>query len=274
MIRTLEGMCPSIAAMAEGVAAPGGSVRAGVFDDPDSPPPADPVTAPHGYVWKRAMRSWQPARRRPKPGTTRAGIGPHDGAAEQPGREATQAPAGPAGPPAPEAGRPDEDPAPGWQAEGGNAGAPNAGEPGAGDRPAFEDVPQEVKDDIAGLAGLVATPILALVQSIDPYCGGVLADNFGRALDATLPIICRSEKIVRYFSEDKSDWLLWGKLAIVLAPVGHAIAEHHIFGTVRVVTDPQTGAKHVERRQQGQQWGGPGADHLTPQPQPEYNYAA
>ena len=176
------------------------------------------------------------------------------------------------GPSAPVAGPP-EDPAPGWQSEGGSGEAPGAG-PGAGDdgdRTPFEDIPQQVKDDMAGFAGLVATPILALVRSVDPYCGGVLADNFGPILDRTLPIICRSEKIVKYFSEDRADWLLWGKLAMVLAPVGKAIADHHIFKTVRTVRDPVTGAVRIERRYPGDTDHG---DHLTPPAQPEYQYAA
>lgn len=128
----------------------------------------------------------------------------------------------------------------------------------------FEDVPQAVKDDIAGLAGLVGTPILALAKSIDPFCGGAFADQFGDILDVTLPLICRSEKIVKYFTEDTADWLLWGKLALALAPVGKAIAEHHIFHTVEVRRDDQ-GNVVILRNVAGDS-----GQHLVPPVQPEY----
>jgi hypothetical protein len=142
----------------------------------------------------------------------------------------------------------------------------------AEDRPAgklaFADVPKQVKDDIAGLTGLVGVPILSLLQQIDPYCGSALAQNFEPIVDAALPLICRSERIVRYFSEDKSDWLLWGKLALALKPVGQAILQHHVFRTVEVVRD-EHGVPHVlPRSRQGSD------DHQTPPVQPEFSYAA
>ena len=157
----------------------------------------------------------------------------------------------------------ERDPAPGWA---------GPDQPQAKKRQTIGDVPKQVVDDIAGFGGLVATPILALLQQADPYCGTVLAQNFSPILDATLPIICRSEKIVKYFSEDKSDWMLWGKLAIALAPVAKAVADHHIFHTVEVRRDENTGQVQVLRVQPDSH-----GDHLTPPVQPEYNpsdYAA
>jgi hypothetical protein len=134
----------------------------------------------------------------------------------------------------------------------------------------FDEVPQAVKDDMAGLAGLVATPILSILQTVDPYCGTVLAQNFGPVLDATLPIICRSEKIVAYFTTDQADWLLWGKLALALAPVAKAFADHHIFRTVQVVKDPNTGQVTIEYGKKKDPGHG---DHLQPQV-PVQQYAA
>ena len=239
-------------------------LAAGVYDNPDSPPPPDAKTAPYGYVWRRNA-GWQVARRRPKPGTRRAGLP----AGTEPGTPAdSERPASPtSGPDGP--GR--EDPAPGWQAasqpggEGPGPDNPRLG-PGHG-KVNYGDVPQQVKDDIAGLAGLVATPILSLLQSLDPYCGTVLAQNLEPVVDAALPLICRSQRIVDYFARDQADWLLWGKLAMALKPVAQAIAEHHIFRTVDVVRDPGTGAVTIERRERG----GPAErDHLTPHPQPAY----
>lgn len=134
----------------------------------------------------------------------------------------------------------------------------------------LEDVPQEIRDDIAGLIGLVGTPILAVLQQADPYCGTAAAQCFEPAVDATLPLICRSQRIVRYFSEDQADWLLWGKLAVALAPIGRAVAEHHVFRRVETVTDEagRRGWRRVEASGEG--------DHLQPQaqPEPQYRYAA
>ena len=246
---------------------------AGVHDDPDSPPPADANTAPHGWVWNRASGSWRPAKRAPKPGTRRESI-LNAAAASSGSGDRSEPAAGPvnAAPHSPT----DQDPAPGWQGDGQAAGEAPLGGDSVGSLPRtasgklrFDDVPQQVKDDIAGLAGLVATPILSLLQSLDPYCGTALAQNLEPVVDAALPLICRSERIVRYFAEDQADWLLWGKLAMALKPVAQAIAEHHIFRTVRVVRDEQTGAVSFERRAAGEDWSGPG-DHLTPHAQPAY----
>jgi hypothetical protein len=154
----------------------------------------------------------------------------------------------------------ERDPDPGWMRE------------PIDDRPvgkiAFGEVPQQVKDDIAGLTGLVGIPILSLLQQIDPYCGSALAQNFEPTVDAALPLICRSERIVRYFADDKSDWLLWGKLALALKPVGQAILQHHVFRTVEVVRD-EHGVPHVQPRSRGGE-----TDHQTPPVQPEFSYAA
>ena len=121
---------------------------------------------------------------------------------------------------------------------------------------------------MAGLAGLVGIPILTLLQQADLYCGSVLAQNFEPIVDAALPLVCRSERIVRYFTEDKADWLLWGKLALALKPVGQAILQHHVFKTVEVVTDEKTGARMIRQRQRGE------TDHQAPPVQPEFSYAA
>jgi len=140
-------------------------------------------------------------------------------------------------------------------------------------RLSIDDIPREVVNDIAGFAGLVGAPVLAMLQAADPYCGSILAQNFEPIVDATLPLLCRSEKIVAYFTGDKSDWLLWGKLAMALAPVARAVLDHHIFRTIDVIKDPQTGQVQVVPRSKG---GSAMGDHLQPpQAQPDYSrYAA
>ena len=168
---------------------------------------------------------------------------------------------GPAEPAPPAAAAEEHDPEPAWAQD---------GQPGKHRRQSIQDVPRETVDDMAGLAGLVGTPVLAILQQADPYCGTILAQNYEPIIDAVLPLLCRSKKITDYFAGDKSDWLLWGKLAMALAPVGRAILEHHVIRSVEVVRDPATGAAQVVRRQPGPEHG----DHLVPPMPPSFQYAA
>lgn len=258
--------------MAEGVAVGGTQVAAGVYNNPDSPPPPDPDRAPKGWTWRRGTGQWEPSRRMARgrgavPDTSPTTTGP--GHAEPGNHESVPGPAvvtpGP--------GTRDQDPAPGWgRRELGNDQGAAGAEPGPGDRTPFDEVPPKVKDDITGLIGLAAVPILSLLQTLDPYCGGVLADSLDPAVEAALPLICRSSRIVAYFADEGADWLLWARLATALRPVGQALAEHHLFRRVEITTDPKTGARGWQRVDKAAA-GGPG-DHLTPEPQPEYRYAA
>lgn len=205
--------------MPEGTAA-GGIVTGGaVHDDPDRPPEPS-AEAPRGWTWNRADRAWKPKVRGQ---VLWSADGPGGAGGTDAGSEA-----GDSGPVTPPGGR---DPAPAWHRE------DRALAPAEAGKIPFEKVPQQVKDDIAGLMGLVGTPILGILQHADPYCGGALAECFEPAVDATLPLICRSSKIVRYFAEDKSDWLTWGKVALAFSPLLRAVAEHHVFRSVEIVRD-------------------------------------
>ena len=248
--------------MPEGVALAGSVVSGAVHDDPGAAPPPGPE-APKGWTWNRSERAWQPKQRGPVvwlpagqvPAAADGKGYPWWGGQEQPPGDLNADP-----------GQPGRDPEPGWMTQ--------QPEPAGKHRRRITqaDVPKEIQDDIVGLAGLVGTPILAVLKSIDPYCGGALADAYAGVLDATLPLICRSEKIVKYFSEDTADWLLWGKLAIALAPVAKAIAEHHVFRVVEVVRDQETGAVSIVRNPSG----GPDglAQNLTPPAYQPEQYAA
>ena len=233
--------------MAEGVAVSGGTVVSGAtFDDPQREPPADPGIAPRGWTWARTQRAWRPRKSAGRP-------------PKNPGDSEPKPPAGKvANPFAPGEPESDRDPDPSW--------VTGETRPPEQMQLPFAQVPKQVKDDIAGFAGLIGTPILALIQSVDPYCGGALMQCFEPAVDAALPLLCRSERIVRYFSEDTSDWLLWGKLAIALAPVGRAVLAHHVLRTVEVTRNPETGQATVGPRRRGPEGHGP---HLQPPVQPE-----
>lgn len=257
--------------MAEGVAVGGKTVAAGVYNNPDSPPPPDAERAPKGWTWRRGTGQWEPSRRMARGrGAVPASVTPETPAQGSPAAAAAVTGPGPEAEAGPGPG--DPDPAPGWaRGELGDQGAAAAG-PGEGDRTPFDEVPAKVKDDITGLIGLCAVPILSLVQTLDPYCGGVLADTLDPAVEAALPLICRSSRVVAYFADEGADWLLWARLAMALRPVGVAIAEHHIFGRVEIITDAQTGARGWQRKERAA--AGPGGDHLTPPAAPEYRYAA
>lgn len=261
--------------MAEGVAV-GGQVAAGVYDDPDSPPPPDPQKAPKGWTWRRSSSSWQPAQRRARG----RGAPAFDAAAagtDNVSRETGAAAAAQRGPAA--AAVTDEDPAPAWARDRDGAGPAVSRETTPGPAPlapgriAWEDVPAEVKDDATGLVGLVAIPVLSLLSAIDPYCGGILTDNLDPIVAAALPLMLRSSKTVAYFTDEANDWLLWGKLAVALKPVGQAIVEHHVFRRVRVVRDEQTGVRTIEHWNPAAAAGDPQQPHPQPEAEP-YPYAA
>ena len=232
--------------MAEGVKSADGAVaesepRAAGGKPPEPDP--DPERAPRGWRWDSGQRRWVP---RLSPGRKKK-------AARDPGTE-----------PASEPGDAPRDPAPGWMRED-SPRMVQANLP-------FDEVPQEVKDDIAGLAGLIGVPLLAMLEQIDPYCGQALRYSYEPVIDAALPLICRSSKIVAYFAEDKADWLLWGKLALALKPVGQAILEHHVFRTVEVVRDKD--GRRVARPRAGRQQGDQLQPPAQPEQQPQFQYAA
>ena len=238
--------------MAEGVAAAGGVIVGdAVFDDPKAEPPADPVKAPLGWTWDRGVHKWRP--KKPRGRNRSAASTPAETPVishDEPGTDDR-------------AGR---DPDPAWMRGDDDKAA-------AGGKLKFADVPGQVKDDIAGLAGLIGMPVLAFLRTVDPYCGQALMDSYEPAVDAALPLICRSRKIISYFADDdRSDWLLWGKLAIALAPVARAVAEHHILRTVQLARDEETGQVQVLRRAPREEAGH--GDHLTPPVMPEFTYAA
>lgn len=238
--------------MPEGVAVAGGGpvVSGAVHDDPGAAPAPGP-DAPKGWTWNRSDRAWRPKQRGPvvwQPG------------ASEPGPDVPPAAA--------DLGK---DPAPGWMADELGGQGDELGAARAERRVKFSEVPAQVKADAASFAALVGAPVLALARTVDPYCGAVLADNFSEILDASLPIICRSERVVRFFTSEDSDWLLWLKLAMTLGPVAQAIAAHHVFHAVSVVRDPESGAVTIVR---GQQQDGQGGDHLTPRPVDPSAYAA
>ena len=122
-----------------------------------------------------------------------------------------------------------EDPAPGWM----NGGQPD-GSPPPGSLPAAQV--QQAKDNLAGLIGMATIPLLAGIKTRDPYCGEALEKQLTPIVDAALPLICRSQAVVRYLTSE-SDLVLWMNLLGAAWPVLWAFGQHHVLKTVKVVED-------------------------------------
>ena len=95
-------------------------------------------------------------------------------------------------------------------------------------------VTAKTKGDMTAAVGMVGMLVLPPLVKADPFCGGALTENFQAIADALVPLLCRSQKVVSFFTEDASDWMLWFKLAMALAPVVVAVGQHHILKTVKI----------------------------------------
>lgn len=233
--------------MPEGVMTGGRVVSEGAHDDPQKRPGPD-------YTWDRQEKRW---RKKLRPG--RGGNATFKTDAKY-RFETTEPRTVPRAEPSED--REGKDPDPGWMRE-------DKPKPGKGGKFRYEDVPLEIKNDIAGFAGMAGIPVLSFIQRIDPYCGGALAQQYEEVVKACLPLICRSEKVVKFFSGE-SNWVHYLALASALQPVATAVYQHHIAKTVEVVRD-EHGVPHVRPRATQRD-----ADHLTPpaQGEPSFDYAA
>jgi len=235
----------------------GGAVAtAPVWDDPDRPPPDDPVLAPKGWAWNRSARQWRP-RQRAAHGTTNGSAPPPPQQQQRRPRQQQQRQAPdrdrstfpwfgkrdtPADPdPQDDEGSggstwDDPDPDPAWQ------------QPGGGDpaRPPWdpESVGQDVKDDIAGMLALFYSVPADFLITVDPFCFGQLSENLDATIDATVPIICRSKRAVEFVTS-ASGLILWIKLLATLKPFFVAVWQHHVIHSVEITkeTDADTGKK-------------------------------
>ena len=97
------------------------------------------------------------------------------------------------------------------------------------------------KKDMTAAVGMVGMLVLPPVLKADPYCGAALTDNFQAIAEALVPLLCKSERVVSFFTEEASDWMLWWKLAVALAPVAMAVGQHHLLKTVKIEQDAETG---------------------------------
>lgn len=127
----------------------------------------------------------------------------------------------------------------GWQAERDPGAARLRDDHDSGSSPppgASSPPPGEVSEDLAAAMGLVGMIVLPVGERIDPYCGAALTSCWGRVSEACVPLLMRSERVVKFMTTAGGigDWF---GLALALKPVGEAIVKHHITKTVQIVQD-------------------------------------
>lgn len=197
--------------MAEGVIDGGQVVDVGVMDRGRPPePPPDPDRAPHGWTLDRKTKTWRPKKRA---GRNRKDNGEHQ-ADDQPAAAAA-------------------DEGGGWQAERDPEPA-RMHEDAEPRKPSIvREIPQEIKDDLAAMVGLLGMVVLEPIARADPICGGALVDNWERVTDATIPLLIRSPTIVGWMTTAGGlrDWI---GLGIALRPVITAVWSHHVTKTVHL----------------------------------------
>lgn len=195
--------------MAEGVIDAGGEE---VVDDGagDVEPAPDPEQAPHGWTRDKVTKKWRPKKRPGRGGRL------HLASPDEPVQQDAAADRDPS-----------HDPDPGWL---------EYDEP---KKPAFE-ASKEDKDEVAALLALLYSIPADFLLTADPYCFGELNQNLDQIISATVPIVCRSERVVRYIT-GASGLILWIKLGIALKPVAVAAFRHHVLHSVELVQDEETG---------------------------------
>jgi len=188
--------------------------------DKKNPPPDDPVKAPHGWMWDRPGKSWRPRKAAAKGGwpSRRDRM---DSAQLRDSHKSDETDMGPF-----ERDIAGDDPPPAY-----------ASRPAPKIKKDPPKVTAQTKKDMTAAVGMVGMLVLPPIVKADPYCGGALTDNFQGIADAVVPLLCKSERVVSFFTEEASDWMLWWKLAVALAPVAMAVGQHHLLRTVKVVED-------------------------------------
>lgn len=188
--------------------------------DRKNPPADDPVNAPYGYRWDTRRREWTVKRSAGGRKSGAAWFGQKSDEIEDRVAEVLE-----------ERGFTDPEPA--------HMSTPARKAPKSQSPPVR--VSAKVKGDITGAVGLIGAFVLPPAAARDPYCGGALADNFEKIADALVPLLCKSETVVGFFSDTGNDWMLWVKLAMAMTPVVMAVGQHHILKTVEIRQDRETG---------------------------------
>jgi hypothetical protein len=195
--------------------------------DRNNPPPDDSINAPYGYRWDSKAHEWLVKK---SAGGRKAGSAWWGKKNDDDFLQDIDTPS------APSTRFDDQDPEPSYAQSTSKAVKTPP------------KVTKKTKDDMTAAVGLVGMLVLPPVVNADPYCGQVLTDNFQNIADALLPLLCKSETVVGFFTDTGSDWMLWFKLAMAFAPVAMAVGRHHITKTVEIQQDEETGELYAVPR--------------------------
>jgi hypothetical protein len=184
-------------------------------DDPrpeDAEPGPDPERAPYGWTRDRKAPGGWRAKKRPGRGGRRGGDVDQAAEAEV---------------------DPDRDPEPAWR-----SGSLPTG--------VYEASDSE-RAEVSSLLALVYSIPADFLITVDPYCFGALNANLQQVIDATVPILCRSQSVVRWIT-GSSGLMMYAQLAIAMKPVAVAIWQHHVTHSVALHRDEETGQVFAAHR--------------------------
>jgi hypothetical protein len=90
-------------------------------------------------------------------------------------------------------------------------------------------IPRGVAKDVEGKVAFMLSTTGMAIGLIDDYCANVVLENTPKIAKALTPVLCQSPGVVAWFTKT-SNVMLYINLAMALAPVVMAIAEHHLPG--------------------------------------------
>jgi hypothetical protein len=185
--------------------------------DRSNPPVDDPIKAPYGYRWDTRGKEWVVKRSAGGRKSGSAWFGKSEPSPEPEVEEQVQYVRG--------------DPEPAWM----NKPAPKVVKRAV-------KVNKQIKDDMSAAVGMMMMVTGPAIMAKDPYCGTAFLENSQKITDAAIPLLCRSQTVVAFFSDtSENGWLLWFQLAIALSPVVVAVGKHHIIKSVEIQQDEESG---------------------------------
>jgi hypothetical protein len=113
------------------------------------------------------------------------------------------------------------------------------------------DVTPAVLNDMAGKLGLLVAPLLFTWSMADPDdCAQVASDNIENIVDKMVPLLARSQAVVRFMTID-AGWFALIALVQAVQPVAVAVYQNHLTKEARQYRSPE--AKQQRAAQAAQQ---------------------
>jgi hypothetical protein len=113
------------------------------------------------------------------------------------------------------------------------------------------EVTPAVLNDMAGKLALLVSPLLFTWEMADPDdCAQVAADNIENIIDKMVPLLARSQAVVKFMTID-AGWFALIALVQAVQPVAVAVYHNHLTAEARAARSPE--AKAARAAQQAQQ---------------------